>query len=89
MSSSPANGAALAEAPRALTLNFMHPVMLQTVAVTGPNDAPVRATFRRANAPTLSWSVALPQLAPGAYSARWTASGGGHQMEGVVAFTVQ
>lgn len=87
--STPSDGAVLAAAPRTLALTFAHPVMLQTVAITGPNGAPVGATFRRPNAPTASYSVALPALAAGAYEARWTASGMGHSMDGVIRFTVQ
>ncbi|MGE0046489.1 MAG: copper resistance CopC family protein [Hyphomonadaceae bacterium] len=87
--STPSDGAVLATAPRTLSMTFAHPVILQTVAITGPGDAPVRATFRRPNAATASYSIALPALAAGAYEARWTASGQGHQMQGVVRFTVQ
>ncbi|MBY0565497.1 MAG: copper resistance protein CopC [Hyphomonadaceae bacterium] len=88
-SSSPANGAVLAEAPRTLALTFAHPVVLQTVAITGPDDAPVRATFRRPGSPTATYAVALPQLAAGRYRARWTASGHGHAMAGEVSFTIE
>jgi methionine-rich copper-binding protein CopC len=87
--STPSDGAVLAEAPRTLALAFAHPVTLQTVAITGPNGAPVSATFRRPNAATASYSIALPALASGAYEARWAASGGGHAMNGVIRFTVQ
>lgn len=87
--STPSDGAVLAEAPRTLAFTFAHPVMLQTVAIAGPDGSPVSATFRRPNAPTASYSVALPTLASGAYEARWTASGSGHSMNGVVRFTVQ
>lgn len=86
--STPADGAVLAQAPRTLALTFAHPVVLQTVAITGP-AGPVRATFRRPNAATASYSVALPTLSAGAYEARWTATGQGHSMEGVVRFSVQ
>ncbi len=88
-SSNPADGAVLAESPRTLALAFAHPVILQTVAVTGPDGAPVRATFRRPSGATAAYSVALPQLAPGVYQARWTASGMGHEMSGTLGFTVQ
>lgn len=87
--STPSDGAVLAAAPRTLALTFAHPVMLQTVAITGPNGSPVNATFRRPNAPAASYSVALPALDSGAYEARWAASGGGHEMNGVIRFTVQ
>ena len=87
--STPSDGAILAEAPRTLAFTFAHPVMLQTVAITGPNGSPVNATFRRPNAPAASYSVALPALASGGYEARWTANGSGHSMNGVIRFTVQ
>lgn len=87
-SSTPADGAVLDDTPRTIALAFAHPVMLQTVVVTGP-DGPVRATFRRPNAPTANYSVALPELAAGAYEANWTASGMGHEMAGTLSFTVQ
>lgn len=86
--SMPTDGAVLAQAPRTLALTFAHPVVLQTVAITGPNG-PVRASFRRPSAATASYSVALPALGEGTYEARWTATGQGHNMQGVVRFTVQ
>lgn len=86
--STPSDGAILAAAPRTLALTFAHPVMLQTVAVTGPNG-PVRATFRRPSAATSGYAIALPALGAGDYEARWTATGQGHSMNGVVRFTVQ
>ncbi len=87
--SSPANNATLKSAPKTLSLTFMHPVMLQTVAITGPKDQPVRATFRRPQAPTAAYAIALPPLAAGAYHVTWSASGGGHDMKGELHFTVQ
>ncbi len=89
MSSTPANGAVLAQAPRSLALTFMHPVMLQTVAITNAQGAPLRATFRRPPAATTRYAVALPTLTSGAYTARWTATGGGHTMQGTLTFTVR
>lgn len=87
--SDPADGATLAHAPNALRLTFMHPVMLQTVAITGPGDAPVAATFRRPTTPTAQYGIALPALGSGAYSVTWTASGMGHSMQGTLHFTIQ
>lgn len=87
--STPSDGAILADAPRILALTFEHPVILQTVAITGPGGAPVSATFRRPSAATATYAVALPTLTSGAYEARWSASAQGHGMEGVVRFTVQ
>lgn len=88
-SSTPADGAVLAEAPRTLALTFAHPVTLQTVAITGPDGEPVRATFRRPAAAAAAYAIALPELGSGAYEARWTASGMGHEMAGTLRFTVQ
>jgi methionine-rich copper-binding protein CopC len=89
VSTAPADGAELNEAPRTLALNFAHPVMLHTVSITGPDGAPVRATFRRQSAPVASWAIALPALVSGAYRARWSASGDGHQMQGELGFVVR
>jgi hypothetical protein len=88
-SSMPSNGAVLAQAPRSLALTFMHPVTLQTVAIANAQSAPVRATFRRPSAPTTNYAIALPALTSGVYTARWTASGGGHNMQGTLTFTVR
>ena len=87
--STPTDGAVLAQAPRTLALTFAHPVLLRTVAVTGPDGSPINATFRRSNTPAATYSVALPTLASGAYEARWTATGSGHSMDGIIRFTVQ
>lgn len=88
-SSTPANGATLTTAPRALALQFAHPVTLQTVAIANAAGAPVRASFRRAAAPTSAYSIALPPLTAGVYTAKWSATGGGHTMQGSVSFTVR
>ncbi len=88
-SSVPADGAVLTQAPRALALTFMHPVMLQTVAITNAQGAPVRATLRRPAAATKNYAIALPALTAGVYTARWSATGGGHTMQGSLSFTVR
>ncbi|HWA23724.1 MAG TPA: copper resistance CopC family protein [Caulobacterales bacterium] len=88
--SDPAEGAALAHAPRTISLTFAHPVLLQTVSVVGPNNSGIAATFRRPTAPTATYGIALPaSLASGAYTVNWTASGMGHTMQGALHFTVQ
>jgi methionine-rich copper-binding protein CopC len=89
-SSSPEDGAVLDEAPRALNLTFQHAVILQTVSIIGPGDIPVRGNFRRPSAQVAVYNIALPAgLAAGDYVANWTASGMGHDMAGVVRFTVR
>lgn len=87
--SNPADGATLAQAPRTLTLTFMHPVLLQTVAIADASGAPVRASFRRPAAPVAAYTLALPALSSGVYNVQWTASGMGHAMQGALRFTVQ
>jgi methionine-rich copper-binding protein CopC len=87
--STPSDGAILAEPPRSLALMFGHPVNLQSVTITGPSGA-VSADFRPMNDAAASYNVALPAgLAAGNYAARWTASGDGHEMSGVINFIVQ
>lgn len=89
IASTPSDGVVLAEAPRTLALMFAHPVALESVSITGPSG-PVNSAFRPATAAGASYNIALPAgLAAGPYVARWTASGEGHQMTGVIRFTVQ
>lgn len=87
--SSPSDGAVLDAAPRTLALAFMHPVVLQTVAITGPDGAPVRATFRRPASAAAAYTIALPALSAGTYTALWSATGMGHDMQGQLSFTVR
>jgi methionine-rich copper-binding protein CopC len=88
-SSTPADGATLATAPRTLSLRFVHPVTLQTVAIANAAGAPVRASFRRPTVPTTGYSIALSPLSSGVYTAKWTATGDGHAMQGALTFTVR
>ena len=87
--STPSDGAILAEAPRSLALMFEHPVVLQNLVITGPSGT-VNTEFRRSEASAARYTIALPGgLAAGNYQARWSASGEGHQMNGVIRFVVQ
>ena len=90
--STPSDGAVLAQAPRTLALTFAHPVVLQTVAITGPNAEPVRypdPDIVVLDKRFAKYKIGNTTLAAGAYEARWTAAGQGHNMNGVVRFTVQ
>jgi copper resistance protein C len=88
-SSSPSEGATLAQTPRAIGLSFVQPVLLQTLTVRGADGRPVRVAFTRPHAATASYSVPLPSLTRGAYTAHWIATGMGHNMQGNLHFTVQ
>lgn len=90
-SSSPADGAILDQAPRALTLTFIHAVKLQTLTVTNANGVAVPVTWDRPTHPIPTHRIALPALASGAYRVSFTATGTGgiDTMPGVVRFTVR
>jgi len=87
--STPSDGAVLAEAPRTLALTFAHPVTLQRLHVAGPSGA-LHTSFSAADAAAATYAITLPaNLGSGAYEVRWTASGQGHTMSGVINFTIQ
>ena len=88
-SSSPANGASLAQAPHEIGLAFVSPVLLQALAVRGPGGSPVHVAFTRPHSATANYSIALPPLSRGTYTAHWIATGMDHNMQGNLTFTVQ
>ncbi len=84
----PANGAMTQGSPERFTATFPHPMILKTVTLTAEGQAPVAVTAPAAPA-AATVSVALPRLAPGTYTAAWTAEGpDGHKMSGSVGFMV-
>ena len=87
---SPADGAQLAEAPKALSLTFAESVKLASVAVSSAGQA-VPVTIDRAAKAAATVVVPLPALAPGRYDVRWSAVSpdDGHVSKGSLAFTVQ
>ena len=84
----PANGAMTQGSPERFSVTFPHAMILKTVTLTAEGQAPVEVTVP--TAPTAATvSVPLPRLAPGTYTAAWTAEGpDGHKMSGSVSFMV-
>lgn len=84
----PADGAMTHGAPERFTATFPHPMILKTVTLTAEGQAPVVVTAPAGPA-AATVEVALPRLAPGTYTAAWTAEGpDGHRMSGSVSFMV-
>ena len=87
--SSPANGSVVRGSPRSLTLSFAHPMTLKSVALTGPDGRTVPVAVKPGRAAAQA-SVALPARKPGAWrAAYWAAGADGHDMTGLVRFTVR
>ncbi len=84
----PANGAMTQGSPERFSVTFPHAMVLKTVALSAEGQAPVDVTVPAAPA-AATVGVALPRLAPGTYTAAWTAEGpDGHKMSGSVSFMV-
>lgn len=84
----PANGAMIEGSPERFTATFPHPMILKTVTLAAEGQEPIVVTAPAAPA-AATVSVALPRLAPGSYTAAWTAEGpDGHKMSGNVSFMV-
>jgi methionine-rich copper-binding protein CopC len=84
----PANGAMTHGSPERFSATFPHAMILKTVTLTAKGQPPIVVTAPAAPA-TATVSVALPRLAPGAYSASWAAEGAdGHKMSGSISFMV-
>jgi copper resistance protein C len=85
---SPADGAMLQAAPETFSATFPHPMTLRSLSVAAEGQPATTVTVAQA-APAAKVSVALPRLAPGQYTATWTAQGAdGHEMTGAVRFMV-
>ena len=84
----PADGAMTHGSPERFSATFPHPMILKTVTLSAEGQAPVVVNAPAAPA-AATVSVALPRLAPGTYTAAWTAEGpDGHKMSGSVSFMV-
>ena len=84
----PADGAMTHGSPERFSATFPHPMILKTVTLTAQGQAPVVVNVPAAPA-SAAVSVALPRLAPGSYTAAWTAEGAdGHEMSGSIRFMV-
>lgn len=88
VTTAPADGAMTHGSPERFSANFPHPMILKTVTLTAQGQAPVVVNVPAAPA-SAAISVALPRLAPGSYTAAWTAEGAdGHEMSGSIRFMV-
>ena len=88
VTTAPADGAMTHGSPERFSANFPHPMILKTVTLTAQGQAPVVVNVPAAPA-SAAVSVALPRLAPGSYTAAWTAEGAdGHEMSGAIRFMV-
>jgi methionine-rich copper-binding protein CopC len=89
LSSSPAANASLNEAPKTLTLKFNEPAQLAVLKlVSDGKETPL--TVDKTAAPSESFSLPLPALAPGKYTVQWAAvaADDGHVTKGAFAFSI-
>lgn len=85
----PADGAVVNAAPATLELAFGEDVQLLKVDVTNAAGAVQDIGFAATATAAKTFSVALPALAPSAYTVNWTILGAdGHRVEGHFGFTV-
>jgi len=85
----PADGAVLNTAPATLDLTFGEDVQLLKLTVTDAAGAPQDLDFTPAAKAAKAFSIALPALAPSAYTVNWTVLGAdGHRVEGEFAFAL-
>lgn len=88
ITTAPANGAMTQGSPERFSVTFPHAMVLKTVTLTAEGQAPVVVTAPAAPA-AATVGVALPRLAPGTWTAAWTAEGAdGHAMSGSISFMV-
>lgn len=84
----PADGAMTQGSPERFGVTFPRPMILKAVTLTAEGQAPIMVAAPPAPA-AASVSVALPRLAPGTYTAAWTAEApDGHRMSGSISFMV-
>jgi len=84
----PADGAMTNGSPEQFAATFPHPMILQTVTLTAQGQPPIVVIVPAAPA-AATVGAALPRLAPGTYTAAWTAKGAdGHEMSGTTSFMV-
>ena len=91
--STPADGATLDAAPKALHIRFNEPIeaAISRITLQGPAGSAL-ATEKAQGDPAddHALNLALPPLAAGAYRAQWVTMGrDGHRMSGAIRFTVK
>jgi methionine-rich copper-binding protein CopC len=85
----PADGAMLKTAPATLELSFGENVQLLKLDVANAAGAAQDIGFTAGASAAKTFSVAVPALAPSAYTVNWTVLGAdGHRVEGHYSFTI-
>jgi methionine-rich copper-binding protein CopC len=89
LSSSPADGAHLSEAPKMLTLKFNEAAQLAVLKLVSGGKEIVVPVDKTAKA-SQSFALPLPALAAGNYTVQWTAvaADAGHVTKGSFAFSI-
>ena len=87
VSSSPADGSTVSGAIDELVLRFNPPARLDEVTVAGPDGTMPMMVHPAGEA--ADYSLPLPELGPGRYTAKWRASTQGRQHLGSFDFTVK
>ncbi len=83
------NNANLSAAPASFTVTFSAATGLANVTLTGAAGREISLDYAPPHAMATSFTIPLPDLAPGAYTIAWRAmSRDGHVMPGAVHFTV-
>ena len=87
--SAPGDGDQLDTSPAAISLSFTKPVRLFRFDLKGADGKAVNLEdYRRTEAAT-KFSIAVPELEAGEYTAEWIILGGdGHKMSGTFRFTL-
>jgi methionine-rich copper-binding protein CopC len=88
-SSTPADNAQLAQAPKTLTLNFSEAAQLARLVMVGDGkeiSIPIDKTAKASQ----SFTLPLPGLVPGKYTVQWTAvaADDGHVTKGTFSFSI-
>lgn len=86
--SSPADGAVLSRSPEKLVLIFARPARLHEVTVSGADGSQIPMMVT-AVGEVERFSLPLPQLGKGSYTAGWRASSGDSPFEGSIRFTIR
>ena len=88
-SATPADGAALREAPQVLELGFSDEVQLLKVDIATEAGVAQKMDFTPVASAAKTFSVPLPALGPESYVVNWTIVGAdGHRVEGKTSFLV-
>jgi methionine-rich copper-binding protein CopC len=89
VSSSPAANAQLSAAPKTLTLKFNEAAQLAVLKLVTEGKE-ISVPVDKTAAPSQSFDLPLPGLAPGKYTVQWTAvaADDGHVTKGTFAFSI-